>query len=166
MAFSFLLAMAFLTRGFQLFQSPSFQIWQAVAVAILVPGNIIMLKYLHYKRYSVAFKWLLISLTTFLGNYAVEIAGVSQSLISATVYLHFATAGAFYVSLIFSKAAERPHLKKAGIVGFLIACTLILTMVGGLFKVYAWVSILGGFIAIFYLQNFYHEVGYKKLSPI
>ncbi len=172
LAYGFLLAMAFLTLGFQLFQSPSFQIWRIVGAVIVLSGNTILLKYFKYKRYLVAFNTLLVALIAFLVTTIVEIAGGTGVLGYVTLYVYFGASITFFLSLIFSKVAERPLLKKAGIISLFIGFILILTftlvltyqgsqMVGTLFKIYIWVNILSSLIAIFYIQNFQQESGIK-----
>lgn len=135
--------------------------------------EIIFLIYLHRKKYNVAFAFSLLSAITFLVLYTTVYlfysgVGTGDS-INLIVTIHLLAVTMFSLSLIRSKASERPLLKTAGYLGAVVGFIILPVHMVGVYmpegstlelfiNINMWVGRLGGLIVIFYIMNFYREL--------
>lgn len=140
---------------------------------VLILCEVILLKYFHAKKYKVAFVTSLISAITFMVLYTSVFTFFrgegSGEFINQIVTVHLIAAITYSLSLVRSKASERPLLKQAGVLGTVVGCVVLSTHVVGLnlnegallhavISLNLWVGRLGGLILIFYVLNFYQEL--------
>lgn len=153
---------------------PDLTIIDGVNILIL---EIIFLVYLHLKKYKVAFAFSLLSTITFLVLHTTVFMfyrGVgSGDFINLIVTIHLVAVTMLSLTLIRSKASERPLLKTAGYLGAVVGCIILPTHVVGVYmpegttldmliNINMWVGRLGGLIVIFYILNFYQEMKQGK----
>ncbi|WP_425391635.1 hypothetical protein [Ekhidna sp.] len=141
---------------------------------VLIFYEIIFLKYFQSKKYKAAFVTSLISAITFMVVYASVFTffkGVgSGAFINLFFTIHLIAAITFSLSLVFSKASERPILKYTGVLSAVVGFIVLSTHVYGLnlaegatlnmvLEIQLWSSRFGdALILILFALNFYQEL--------
>ncbi|MEP1032384.1 hypothetical protein [Ekhidna sp.] len=139
--------------------------------------EIILLIYFHAKKYKITFAFSLLSTITFLVLFTTVYLfynGIGTGVfINLIVTIHLLAVTMFSLTLMSSKASDRPLLKTAGNLGAIAGFIILLTHVVGVYmpegatldliiNINMWVGRLGGLIVIFYILNFYQEMKQKQ----
>jgi pimeloyl-ACP methyl ester carboxylesterase len=175
---SLLQSIIFFALGLQIYTLPSVFNWILVVSLVGIIASILILKYYHYKQYTLAFIFGIIAM----------IAGVCQAVVFFMIrllqtlfipsHIFLAAAGIFYgIALIFSKAGERIWLRAAGIVmtvhGSIYLSTLIWATISPeiinsppVVKIFQWISIKYAVIPLMFIMNFIREPEISKVQDV
>lgn len=173
-AISFFQAFVQFQEGARLFFLQAFLPWFMLVVVMHFAGLSILLKYYHYKKYRAAFLMVIvtaiISLCHFVITYSM-LTGDSTltGYYTITYVLVMATSILFALVLVFSRTAERPWLKVAGIFAITHSITIMATFIwtinaqslhvrAALEAVHRWGGATASLILVLYIVNFLSEM--------
>lgn len=168
----FLFAVGYLTYGPPWFVSGSYLGLYTVLGINAFLGDIILIKYLHYKKFLVAFTILLIAVflgfVVYFNGYQSLSGGKRLEYINAIILVSMGSGLVFHLSLIFSKVTERPLLKLVGIFGSFIG-VIFLTIHIVIWtnrsaptvelweEISLWVNVIASLLSILYIKNYFKE---------
>lgn len=160
-------------RG-QVFMLESFIGWFWVATITSVSASLVLLKYYLYRKYTFTFSIAIVSTLVTLCQGTMFYFIVSGAREWQRFYIPFLfsvlVSGIVYaISLIFSNAAERPWLKRAGVfMLFISSISLVLIIMTiassdmqtilALEKVTQWIGLIGNVIPVLFILNFLDEL--------
>jgi pimeloyl-ACP methyl ester carboxylesterase len=164
----------FLLGGHMYYLQP-FANWFLVATAISFLSTLILLKYFQDKQYRIAFRagavFTLVAIThsTFVYVILILVARQLQGFVLYGLFILLVTGSIFALTLIFSKAGEKPWLKAAGILililyaflGSAIAWGTIIGNVslgGKMQTIEQWFSMVANAIPLLFIANFAQEL--------
>lgn len=185
-AMAALQSILYLLAGGALFTFDSFDNWFLISAAVSFGGSLILLKYYHYKKYTSTFWITILSMLASLfqqGLFYLIISG-EHALQRYYIFVIFSVlliGGAYALSLMFSRAAQRKWLKRAGFCGLVITCTLLILIIISVVssdvplkiaiqKGIEWIGLLASVLPLLLMLNFVDEVSHVKndtnaLSP-
>ena len=158
--------------GAQLFTLQSFSSWFLLMGLCYLLSALFVLKYYHHKQYRWALFANAIAALAILFQGIVLLAilwsGQLQDLYIPATFLVLGTEILYALSLIFSKAAQRPWLKRTGIVSLVLGVVLLAALTLrlnsadtdvqlALDKMLLWASIAVCFIPLLLIRNFQQE---------
>ncbi len=163
----------YLILGGRVFMLESFMGWFWVATITSVSASLILLKYYRYREYTIAFS---IAIASMLVNFCqgtmfyfiVSGAREWQRYYVPFIFLVLVSGIVYALSLIFSSAAQRPWLKRAGIFMLLVASAtlalVVMTLTSSdlqtklmLEKATQWIGLFGNVIPVLFILNFLDE---------
>ncbi|MEO9805218.1 MAG: alpha/beta hydrolase-fold protein [Reichenbachiella sp.] len=165
--------------GTATFSLPSFYSWSMFLAAISYMWQIIVFKYYHDKKYSLAFASgvfsVIISLCYLIVVFDLLAINEWQKLF-APAYLALSGAGMLHTAiLIFSNTKERPWLKRVGVCFFISYLTMFSAFIWNLNvhdvwlntildKVLHWTPRVSNLFLVFFIMNFLSELKQIKLE--
>ncbi len=159
--------------GRQLYTQESFLIWYLILSLISLAGTLILLKYLHYKKFTFAFRTGSVSLIAavlhFAVAYSLRMIGMELlNLYVPIVLLFSATSIAYSAGLTFSSTRKRLWLRTAGIFGLVLSIGTVSVILWNMTptpesstmaeKTYPWISLAGAIAPLLYMMNFISEL--------
>lgn len=161
-------------QGFEFNEFTAYPTLVVIDGVIALIFEIIFLSYLFSKGYKTTLVINLFTVVTFLVLYSWVYIFYTYNvgtgyLINYVATVHFIGGIIFYLSLVFTKASERPLLKKMGVVGAVVVSVILITHVAGLnlaegaildvvLNINLWTSRIGELVVIFFILNFYDEL--------
>jgi hypothetical protein len=168
----------YLLVGGSLFMFESYTNWFWLFAAISFGDSLILLKYYHYKQYTFTFWIATFSMLAVLfqqGLFYLILSGEHelQRYYAFAMFSVLVINIAYSLSFMFSQAAQRKWLKRAGFSGFAITCTLlVLVLISvassdmplkiSIQKAIEWIGLLASILPLLLMLNFVDEVSNVK----
>ncbi len=158
--------------GAQLYALPSLGQWWVVEYLVSLLWSLILLKYFHFKQFRFTFWVMAVAIAASLYHFILLYALLTTRELN-TPYLvaTFLVSGIgilYAISLIFSKAGQRPWLKAAGIFSCLLGVAGMSALIwalqsiairqnGTMETIELWGTLLGSLVPVLYFMNFWKE---------
>lgn len=110
----------YILYGIELFTGSAYTYWLYIGYFIFFLAQLVMLKYLHYKRHFASFAFLLLHEISFHIYLFLSLNQGSTIFQNGFLFMVLGTGIMFDLSLLLSRAADRRLLKKAGMIGLAI----------------------------------------------